>query len=218
MVVMMWNCDHEWGRRGYLPASLFHKSCGKPMQPVYRCKHCKKPALPQDVRFKPGEDFEAAKKVPPRHQRRSKSKEEKSGNFGGDDVSVLDCIGDRWTSLVVAAGFFGLQRFDDIASAIGIATNILADRLRLLVNTGVLDRVPYREKPVRHEYHLSKKGREIYAHTIALHDWANRWLIEPGREPLLLQHRPCGKPFEGEAVCDQCEELLYPQDVSYSYD
>jgi DNA-binding HxlR family transcriptional regulator len=218
MVLMMWAWEHKWGQRRYLPGSLIHKSCGKPMVPIYRCAECKQKVLPQDVRFSPGNIYDAVKKVPPRYQRRSKSEQEKSGDFGHEDVSVLDCVGDRWTSLVLAAGFFGLQRFDDIASAIGIATNILADRLRLLVQIGVLDRVAYRKRPVRHEYHLSQKGRDLYAHTVALHDWANRWLTEPGEEPLQLTHKLCGSPFHGEAVCNECEKVLSARDVSYDRD
>jgi DNA-binding HxlR family transcriptional regulator len=132
-----------------------------------------------------------------------------------EDVTALDCFGDRWTALVLAAEFFGLKRFDDIASAIGIATNILSDRLQLLVQSGILDRVPYRERPTRYEYHLSEKGRALYAQTMAIHDWANRWLIEPGKEPLLLSHLPCGTPLQGETVCSECEQVLDPHDVSY---
>jgi DNA-binding HxlR family transcriptional regulator len=216
MVVMIWAWDHHWGKHVDLPRSLFHKTCGSEMVPIYRCQFCKEKVRPQDIRFSPGDDFDKAKKVSPRFQRRSKSKREKEGDFGKNDVSAVDCMGDRWTSLVLAAGFFGLKRFDDIASAIGIATNILADRLSLLVQGGVLDRVPYRDRPVRHEYRLSQKGRDLYSQTIALHDWANRWLIAPGKEPLLLQHLPCGKPFQGEAVCSECEQVLYPKDVRYS--
>jgi len=215
MVLMIWAWNYHWGPEDYLPESLVHKTCGKSMVPVYRCGECHRKAVPRGVTFSKGKIFDTVKKVPPRYQRRSKSKQEKSGDFGEQHVTALDCIGDRWTSLVLAASFFGLQRFDDIANAIGIATNILADRLRLLVQTGILDRVPYRKRPVRHEYHLSEKGRDLYAHTIALHDWANRWLVEPGREPLLLQHKPCNKPFRGEAVCSECEQVLYPRDVVY---
>jgi len=174
--------------------------------------------LPQDINFSPGRDFDAVMKVPPKYQRRAKSAWEKEGKTGNDDITALDSIGDRWTSLVLAAGFFGLRRFDDIAAAIGIATNILADRLQLLVRTGVFDRVQYRDRPARHEYRLSKKGRDLYPHTIALHDWANRWLIEPGKEPLHLQHLPCDKRFHGEASCSECDVVLHPHDVSYTYD
>lgn len=215
MVLMIWSWDHHWGARTYLPQNLVHTTCGRQMVPIYRCTECKGKMLPQDVSFSAGRNFKAVAKVPPRYQRRYKSALEKSGKMNQDDVTALDCVGDRWTSLVLAAGFFGLQRFDDIASAIGIATNILSDRLRLLVRTGILDRVPYRERPVRYEYHLSKKGRALYPQTIAIHEWANRWLIEPGKEPLLLTHRPCNTPLQGEVVCSECEQVLDPHEVSY---
>ena len=215
MVLMIWSWDHHWGKRSYLPQTLIHETCGKAMVPIYRCVECKAKVLPQEVSFSAGADFDRAKKIPPRYQRRSKSAQEKSGEIGENDVTALDCVGDRWTSLVLAAGFFGLKRFDDIANAIGIATNILADRLRLLVQTGILDRVPYRDRPVRYEYRLSKKGRALYPQTIAIHEWANRWLIESGKEPLLLQHLPCDTPFHGECVCSECEEPLDPHDVGY---
>ena len=215
MVLMIWSWDHHWGKRSYLPQNLVHTTCGKQMVPVYRCVECKTKLVPQDVSFAAGDNFEAADRIPPRYQRRFKSAREKSGDMSKEDVTALDCVGDRWTSLVLAAEFFGLKRFDDIASAIGIATNILSDRLRLHVRTGVLDRVPYRERPVRYEYRLSKKGRALYPQTIAIHEWANRWLIEPGREPLLLTHLPCDTLLHGEVVCSECEQVLDPHEVSY---
>jgi DNA-binding HxlR family transcriptional regulator len=215
MVLMIWSWDHHWGKRTYLPQNLVHTTCGKEMVPIYRCTECKRKLVPQDVSFAAGKNFEAPAKIPPRHQRRYKPAVEKEGNMNSEDVTALDYIGDRWTSLVLAAVLFGLNRFDDIASAIGIATNILSDRLRLLVTTGVLDRVPYRERPVRYEYRLSKKGRALYPQTIAIHEWANRWIIEPGKEPLLLTHLPCNTPLHGEVVCSECEQVLDPHDVSY---
>lgn len=215
MVLMTWNWEHNWGQRQYLPGELVHRKCGKSFLPQYRCTICKKEAVPREFEFAAGPNSDAAKKVPPRFQRRAKSKAEKDGRFGKDEVSVLDCIGDRWTSLVIAAAFFGLRRFDDIAAAIGIATNILADRLNLLVKTEVFDRVPYRERPTRHEYFLSDKGRGLYAQTIAMHEWADRWLIEPGKEPLIVTHTPCNRRFHGEVVCNACGDLLDPHDVDY---
>ena len=110
-----------------------------------------------------------------------------------------------------------LQRFDDIAVSIGIATNILSDRLRALTRMGLIERVPYRERPVRYEYHLSRKGRDIYKQTLAIHEWANRWLIESGREPLLLRHKPCDADLHGEVVCSACEQVLDPHDVAYQH-
>ena len=78
----------------------------------------------------------------------------------GDGVDTtmfhsVDTVGDRWTALLVASLFFGLKRYDDINSALGIATNILADRLRRLVAAGVVEhtciRTTRRVTNIRHQ-------------------------------------------------------------------
>lgn len=214
VVLTMWAWEIKWGTGRYLPPELTHKNCGESMRPRFRCSDCHAETMPQDFAFTQGQNAQLAKKVPPRFQRRSKA-----GDKGGkseQSFGIFNIIGDRWTSLVIAAAFFGMQRFDDIASAIGIATNILADRLKLLVDVGVLSRQPYHDRPVRYEYHLSDKGRDLYANTIAMHEWANRWLIDDDREPVLLRHKPCDRRFKSEIVCSVCEEALIPSDVSYN--
>lgn len=215
VVLMMWRWEHDWGDHHYLPATLVHQACGCEMLPMYRCSGCKLEIRPQDVAFSVGDNFEAARKIPPRFQRRSRSKHEIEGYKGPEKVQALDCTGDRWTSLVLAAAFFGLKRFDDIAMSIGIATNILSDRLKALTRMGIIDRVKYLERPVRHEYRLSQKGRDIYKQTLAIHEWANRWLVEPGREPLVLHHKACDTDLHGEVVCSHCEQVLDPHEVTY---
>lgn len=215
VVLMIWRWEHTWGDHHYLPATLVHETCGNAIMPLYRCRSCKQEIRPQDVTFSVGENFEVASKVLPRFQRRSRSKHEFEGYSGPQQVQALDYIGDRWTSLVMATSFFGLQRFDDIAASIGIATNILSDRLKALVRMAIIDQVKYCERPVRYEYHLSQKGRDIYKQTVAIHEWANRWLIEPGREPLRLHHKPCGEDLQGAVVCSACEQALDPHEVTY---
>lgn len=213
IVLTMWLWESKWGQGRNLPPDLVHKSCGQTMHPLFRCKTCHTDVVPQDVVFTPGRNPSRARKVPARFQRRSKANDE--NGEGEETFTIFTVIGDRWTSLVIAAAFFGLQRYDDMVSSIGIATNILADRLKTLVSAGVLVRKPYQNRPLRYEYHLSDKGRDLYANTIAMHEWADRWLIEKGRQPLLLRHTPCNKPFESELVCSECEEPLKPSDVSY---
>ena len=215
ILLMSWVWETKWGRGRFLPPVLTHKTCGQDMHPKLRCGHCHVDVAPQDVRFSPGRNSRSAKKVGPRYQRRSKSKHESGDDSNGHAFTILDVVGDRWTSLVVAAAFFGLQRFDDIASSIGIATNILADRLKLLVQVGVFDRLPYQERPVRYEYHLSEMGRDLYSHTITIHEWANRWLIRDGESPLNLRHKPCDQPLVSEVVCSECKQPLVASDVAF---
>jgi len=213
IVLTMWAWETKWGQGRYLPPELIHNDCGQSLRPLFRCRSCHLEIMPQDVVFTPGRSASLAKKVPARFQRRSKSKDENKRSE--ESFTIFSVIGDRWTSLVIAAAFFGLQRYDEIVSSIGIATNILADRLKVLVNVGVLVRRPYQERPVRYEYHLSDKGRDLYANTVAMHEWANRWLIDKGKEPLRLRHAPCNKPFRSELVCSACEKPLKAADVSY---
>jgi DNA-binding HxlR family transcriptional regulator len=206
ILLMSWQWESKWGRGESLPPTLTHDTCGKVMHPRLRCSQCHVDVSPRDVRYAAGKQARAAMRMPPRHQRRSKSK---------NGFSMLDIVGDRWTSLVVAAAFFGLQRYDDIVASLGIATNILADRLKLLVDIGVLNRVAYQKRPERFAYHLSEMGRDLYAHTITIHEWADRWLVSPGEAPLDLTHLPCGNPLVSELVCSECEAPLVARHVSF---
>lgn len=215
IVLLSWDWETKWGRGDDVPAVLRHNRCGKAMRPHYRCCTCQLLLRPQDVGFTPGHPTKPAIRQQPRHQRRSRPRGESSPSSKDYAFTLLDIAGDRWTSLVLAAAFFGLQRFDAIASAIGIATNILADRLKLLVSAGVLDKVPYQQKPVRYEYHLSQKGRDLYPRTIATHQWADRWLVEEGKAPLLLKHALCDEPLCCEMVCDQCGGEIVSGDVDF---
>ena len=217
MVLMMWNWQRKWGDLTLLPDALTHRVCGNDMHPILTCSACHGRCVPAEVTFKVGDNAQPAKEMESRSRRRPIQNARSRRSDTERRASVLDTVGDRWTSLVIAAAFFGLQRYDDMVHSLGIATNILADRLKLLVNIGILDRVPYRQKPVRYEYHLSDKGRDLYPQAIALHDWVNRWIVEPGREPLLLTHTPCGNPLVSEVVCSECGQPLTAFDVSYRF-
>ena len=216
VVLTVWSWETKWGEGEHIPPELHHKICGQSMFPLFRCRHCHVPLKIHDVSFTAGRNVAIAKRVPPRFQRRSKSRDTADSNVDQRFFHYLDIIGDRWTALVVAAAFFGLQRYDDILNSIGIATNILSDRLKLLVRVGVLERRPYQNKPVRYEYHLSDKGRDLYDSTVAMHEWANRWLIGKGEQPLKLHHKLCGNQFESELVCSECNQTLVASDVAYA--
>jgi len=141
-----------------------------------------------------------------------------SGAGRGLLFHTLDVIGDRWTGLVTAAAYLGLRRYDDIAKGIGIATNILSDRLKLLVHHGIMERKAYQKRPVRYEYRLTEKGMDLYLVALTMHEWANRWIVAQDRRPLELIHRPCGEPLVSVMVCSECGEALKPEDVYFDRD
>ncbi len=130
---------------------------------------------------------------------------------------TLMVIGDRWSSLVVRECFLGTRRFDDFGTRLGVATNILAARLRHLEEHGVLVRQPYQEKPVRHEYRLTAKGMALYPIPLSLLSWGNRWLAS-GRRGIELTHRSCGAPLSPVLSCEACAAAVTVDDVSFDRD
>src|SRR5438094_8351397 len=85
-------------------------------------------------------------------------------DYEGQNCSIaraLEVIGERWTLLIVRDAFLGLRRFEQFQESLGIARNVLTDRLNGLVDEGVLDRVRYSERPERYEYRLTPKGRDL---------------------------------------------------------
>jgi len=217
-VLAVWAWETRWSQESHIPPVLTHTLCGKNMQPVFRCSNCHSPISIRDITFEPGKTSRSAEKVPGRFQRRSKSSGVSDEGVDRRFFHVLDIIGDRWTGMVVAAIYFGLSRHDQIVNALGIATNILADRLKLLVTFGVLQRIPYQQKPPRHEYRLTDKGAALYTNVLQMHEWACRWLVGKDEQPLILRHTPCGAPLQSELVCCKCQEILKLTEVEFDHD
>jgi DNA-binding HxlR family transcriptional regulator len=87
---------------------------------------------------------------------------------------ALEVIGDRWTLLIVRDLVLGLSRFDEFLESLGVASNVLADRLNRLVEERIVERVRYSERPERFEYRLTAKGRELGLVLLALMQWGDR--------------------------------------------
>lgn len=136
-------------------------------------------------------------------------------SLAGVDCSVaraLDVVGEWWTLLVVRDAFLGARRFEEFRRRSGIARNILAQRLERLVAEGVLERVRYQERPPRHEYRLTEKGRDLFGVLVALRQWGDRWLTS-GEPPLVLEHRDHGHLAQAVLTCAECGEPLTPYAV-----
>jgi DNA-binding HxlR family transcriptional regulator len=111
---------------------------------------------------------------------------------------TLEVVGDRWTLLVVRDVALGVHRFDELLESLGVASNVLSDRLNRLVEEGILDRVPYSERPLRHEYRLTPKGRELGVALLALMQWGDRHLSE--KPPKIARRRSDGAPVSVRLV------------------
>jgi DNA-binding HxlR family transcriptional regulator len=126
--------------------------------------------------------------------------------------AALRVFGDRWTLLVLRDAFRGVRRFDDFATDLGIARSLLTDRLNRLVEHGILEKVPYQTRPLRHEYRLTDRGRDLSPALVAFMHWGDKHLVtdEP---PVVLVHGSCGHPLEQVFVCPHCETTLTPRQI-----
>jgi DNA-binding HxlR family transcriptional regulator len=87
---------------------------------------------------------------------------------------ALSVIGDRWTMLIIRDCFLGKSRFEEFQTSLGVTRHVLSDRLKRLVDQGVLERNAYSQRPLRHEYRLSEKGRDFAPALIGLKDWGKK--------------------------------------------
>jgi DNA-binding HxlR family transcriptional regulator len=126
---------------------------------------------------------------------------------------ALDVVGERWSLLIVRDVLLGLRRFDEMQEHLGIARNVLQARLTRLVEEGVLERVPYQDRPVRHEYRLTEKGLDLWPTIVALMQWGDRYAPDEAGVPVVLEHRGCGGGVDGHRVCRSCGRPLSARDV-----
>ncbi|MFQ5416573.1 MAG: winged helix-turn-helix transcriptional regulator [Myxococcota bacterium] len=125
----------------------------------------------------------------------------------------LSVVGDRWTLLILRDCFLGRRRFDHLLASLEVSPHLLSTRLSKLVEHGILERRPYRERPVRCEYRLTDKGIDLYPVIVGLLRWGDRWMLEDAAPPLTLVHEDCGHTVTPTLACSACGEDLDPRRV-----
>jgi DNA-binding HxlR family transcriptional regulator len=128
--------------------------------------------------------------------------------YEGQNCSIaraLELVGERWTLLIIRDAFLGLRRFDEFQKSLGVARNVLADRLTRLVAEGILERSAYSERPPRFEYRLSEKGRELAVPLLALMQWGDRHLSP--KPPRVARRRSDGSRIRAALVAGDNEPV-----------
>ena len=117
---------------------------------------------------------------------------------------TTDLMGDWWTPIVMREAFLGVRRFDDFQRSLSLSRGILAQRLARLVDEGLLEKRPYQDRPTRHEYLLTDKGRDFYPVLAAMWRFGEDWLWPEGEAPpIALVDRNSGARVEPRVV-DAC--------------
>ncbi|HEY0332335.1 MAG TPA: helix-turn-helix domain-containing protein [Stenotrophomonas sp.] len=128
---------------------------------------------------------------------------------------AVDIVGDRWSLLIVRDAFDGLRRFSDFQRSLAVARNILSDRLRKLVEAGILDTQPASDGTAYQEYVLTSAGERLFPLVVALRQWGERHLFARGERHSLLIDKRTGKPIrlmapqtkEGVALLSDATEV-----------
>ena len=206
-MILMWGWGVRWGVAGRRAPTVFiHEVCGKPMLPEVRCTACGELLTLRSCSFVPGPG-QGMEKLPVQRMHRKRQPTDTT-----PVLELVDLLGDRWTGLVVSVQYFGIHRFDEMQNMLGIASNILTDRLRTLENAGIFERRLYEITPPRYEYRLTKKGLDLYPHALTMLTWADAWLRDKAGPPVRIRHE-CGAALSSEVGCSCGKGRLKMADV-----
>ncbi|OUS28600.1 hypothetical protein A9Q99_11325 [Gammaproteobacteria bacterium 45_16_T64] len=215
--LLSWQWERDWTdvSPDVLPPALFHTSCGHSLTPCAVCRHCNQALEIDDIEW-PALNTGLDKQLSD-IQLFNKRRVRSSAVSGQQDRSltyVSDLVGDRWTLLLLITAFLGISRYDTFIKQLGISTNILSDRLNLLVEVDIFERNNYQENPPRSEYKLTTKGKSLYPLVMAMRQWVIDWLPTPDPSEKLI-HKNCGKALAVDVVCDSCGQKPWVKDVNF---
>lgn len=188
----------DWDARRGAPVvpALLH-SCGQALQPSLLCGHCLLPIEVRDIRL------DSAGLAPQMASLAKPLKRARAEFAAEQQLTAAAILSDRWTALIVALIYFGVQRYGDIARHLQIAPNILADRLLRLTEGGVLLRATDGQ-PSRPLYRFSAEGLQLFPLIVALTNWGDHWLRPHYQASTQMSHRPCGQPLQPQLHCASC--------------
>src|SRR5215475_14007843 len=141
----------------------------------------------------------------------------KRTSFEGDACPIarsLEAIGDWWSLLIIREALFGVRRFGEFQAKLGLAKNILAVRLRSLVNHGILKTAPASDGSAYQEYLLTAKGRGVFPILVALRQWSEEFDERPEEIATILVDKEKGKPVRKLVLYSQDGRLLDARDTA----
>ncbi|WP_174279251.1 winged helix-turn-helix transcriptional regulator [Sphingomonas bacterium] len=129
--------------------------------------------------------------------------------------AALEAVGERWSFLILRAAFNGLRHFEEFQSALGIARNILSDRLARLVRHGIMGRAALADDRRKIEYRLTPKGEALLPTMVALRQWGERWETGVPAFPALVDRNEL-RPIQPVAVLAQDGRVLQLHDLHWA--
>lgn len=128
-------------------------------------------------------------------------------------ADALALVGEKYSLLVLREVCLGNGRFDQLVRNIGAPRDILATRLRRLVDAGILTRQPYSERPQRFEYRPTRAGLELEPVLMTLMEWGDRHLRADDDRPMVIEHA-CGSELVPQVTCRACGDTVRHEDLT----
>lgn len=128
-------------------------------------------------------------------------------------ANTVEFVTDSWTVLILRDAFLGIRRFDQFVESLGIARNTLTSRLEQLVEADVLETRPYQDNPVRYEYRLTEKGKDLFDVLMTLWAYGERWNPPSDPDHQRVFHIDCGHEAIAVTHCSHCGERLSRRNV-----
>jgi DNA-binding HxlR family transcriptional regulator len=123
---------------------------------------------------------------------------------------ALEAIGERWTLLIVRDAFYGVRRFSDFQAHLDVPKAVLSDRLRGLVENGILERKPDPDRPGRQIYELTDAGRDLWPVLHSILVWGDRHRYPNSR---FFRHATCGTQIDDRGMCPKCGVVPGPEEL-----
>jgi DNA-binding HxlR family transcriptional regulator len=172
ILLAIWDWERTWvaGQGDSLP-TMTHVPCGLEFRPVLACSSCEKPVEPRDVHTEWGASGSWERSSPAAITRRRNDRRAEAIFF----PETMAVFGNRWSSAMIGAAFWGIRRFSGFQSALGAPPNLVAERLLLFTEQGVLTTVQNEKRPDWVQYRLTEKGRAFFPVIMLMLAWAQRW-------------------------------------------
>ncbi len=205
LCIWAWEQHYVVQHAAQLPTML-HVGCGNEFQPVLRCTACAQPAATHDIDAHFGPSGSFSRSAPVGATRRRVSRPSASTDEAGLFPETMAIIGSRWSSAILGAAFLGATRFGEFERLLGAPPSVVAGRLRLFVELGVL-----RQDDIG--YVLTHKGHAFFPVVACCLAWGERWMSAADGPAIIATHRLCSQPFIPQLACSACEAALSPDAI-----
>lgn len=207
VLISIWQWERTWvhNRSDELPL-MHHRTCGQDFAPVLTCEHCHAPTEALDIAASWGPSGGWPRSVPRATTRkRLRTADTRQPGMFPQTMAVL---GNRWSAAIIGAAFLGTRRFSDFQARLKAPAALVADRLKVFCDIGIMQAAAHPKRSDWSEYHLTPKGLAFYPVVATAIGWAHANYRGQDGPALVLTHRRCNHAFVPQLICDQCSQPL----------